>query len=63
VTASITVLPKTGQTLSDEQKRSIMRHVEKSFAGLKYEDISISDLSNGSNMTGATDPMSAEDQK
>lgn len=63
VTAAIAVVPRAGKTLTTEQQRSIMKLVEKSFAGLKYEDIVIADQSNGSNMTGSSDPMTTEDQK
>ncbi len=62
-TASVFVQPKMSKPLTEQQKRDIMKLVMSSFAGLKYENISIGDLSNGAAMSGAHDPMTAEDQK
>ncbi len=62
-TATVFVMPKLGRPLTDQQKRDIMKMVSTSFAGLKYENISIADLSNGAAMLGAHDPLTAEDQK
>lgn len=63
MTAAVFVAPRMGKVLSDDQKRNIMKLVEKSFAGLKYEDIVIADMSNASSLAGDLDPMTAEDQK
>jgi len=62
-TAAIFVLPKPGFSLTDQHKRSMMKQVQSAFAGLKYEDISVMDLSSGSAMNGETDPMSGEQQQ
>ena len=62
-TASVFVMPKFGAPLTDDQKRSIMHGVAAGFAGLKYENIAVTDLSSGATMQGGNDPMTAEQQK
>jgi len=62
-TAAVFVSPKPGFTLSDQHKRNIGKQVQAAFAGLKYEDISVMDLSNADSMSGKTDPMSGEQQQ
>lgn len=61
--ASVFVQPRAGQTLTDAQKRNIMRQVAFSFGGLLYNDVSVMDLASGQAMSGQDDPMSAEEQK
>ncbi len=62
-TAGIIVIPRNQQALDEQQKRSIMRQVQAAFAGLKYENISVMDGSNGATMQGDTDPMTTEQQR
>ena len=62
-TASVHVLPRSNRPLEEQQKRSIMHQVKSAFAGLKYENISLMDLSSGLSMSGGTDPMNSEQQR
>ncbi len=62
-TAAVMVLPKVGFQITDQHKRGIMRLVQSAFAGLKYEDITVMDLSNASEMNGETDPLNSEQQQ
>ncbi len=62
-TASISILPRNGRPLEEDQKRNIAKHVAAAFAGLKYEHISVMDMNNGRSLQGDSDPLSSEQQK
>ncbi len=62
-TASISVLPRNGRPLEEDQKRNIAKHVAASFAGLRYENISVMDMSSGRSLQGDNDPLTSEQQK
>ncbi len=62
-TASILVLPRNNRPLEEQQKRSIMHQVKAAFAGLKYENISVMDMSSGLSMNGESDPVNSEQQQ
>ncbi len=62
-TAAVSVFPRSNRPLTEPQKRSIMLQVAGSFAGLKYENVSVMDMSSGLSMPGSSDPMNSEQQR
>ena len=61
-TASVFIKPVYGHSLSADQKRNIARYVQSAYAGLPYENISILDTSTDSGFSGASDPLTSEEQ-
>jgi len=62
-TAAVYVLPQNNRPLTEQQKRSIMQQVAAGFAGLKYENVSVMDMSSGLSMPGSSDPLNSEQQR
>lgn len=61
--ASIAILPRHNNPLSNDQSRSIMQYVQKSIAGLGAADIALLDLSTGQTRMGEDDPLVLEQER
>ncbi len=62
-TASVFVMPISSTPLTEAHKTNIMRMVQGAFAGLKYEDVSIMDYSDGSAKKGESDIATTQHEK
>ncbi len=62
-TASVFVMPSNNAPIPDTLKQSIAKMVQTSFAGLRYENVSVMDLYGKTVYVGAEDPMKSGESK